>query len=337
MKNIGMSRLVKSLFQVTVFSLMLFSASTAYAYRFVVYADSRAVKGDPALFNREVLGFMNSQISTLTPKPAFALFLGDMVNRAWTTDYTHNNLTDWKAFMKAGLKKIPLYVAIGNTDLYGITGWTEYPLQDQFRQVFNDMPDNGPSQYKQLSYAFEYGKGKKRSLFVVMDAFGFYNAGGAWTNFDNGFDKAQIKWFSKTAKASDATHKFCLSHGPAFSVQGFPVQNSVREIWKQMEKSKFDMFYCGHEHIFSRWTINKAVYPLSTRKMTQTIVGSAGAVPDSASNVKVNPVEAHIYSGYTFVVVDVKDKKIIQRSYAVIPNGSGGFSTKLIDKFVVLK
>ena len=122
----------KKLIRLVLFLIALCQLSHMYAYRFVVYADSRAIKGDPALFNHAILGFINSQVSGLHPKPKFALFIGDMVNQAWTSDYTHNNLLNWKAFMKEGLGNIPLYVAVGNTDLYGSTGWTEYPLQDQF-------------------------------------------------------------------------------------------------------------------------------------------------------------------------------------------------------------
>ncbi len=204
-----------------------------------------------------------------------------MVNRGWNANYSHNNLLDWQAFMKEGLEDIPLYVAIGNTDLYGTTGWTEYPLQAQYQDVFKSLPNNGPPHYKKLAYSFEYGKGSKRSLFVILDSFGFFNDQGNWTNFDNGYDNEQIKWFANKAKGSTAKHKFTLTHGPAFSVEGFPVQDSVRTIWNIMEKTGFEMFYCGHEHIFSRWTIGKKEYPESIRKMTQTIVGSAGATPDN--------------------------------------------------------
>jgi len=323
--------------QITLFLIMLICVSQAHAFRFVVYADSRAPKGDPNLFNHEVLGYINSQVQSLHPKPRFALFLGDMVNRGWDATYSHNNLFDWKAFMKDGLGDIPLFVGIGNTDLYGNTGWTEYPLQAQYQDVFKNLPKNGPHNYKQLAYSFEYGKGKERSLFVILDSFGFYNAEGNWVNFDNGYDSEQIKWFSKKARCSTAKHKFTLTHGPCFSVEGFPVQDSVRTIWKIMEKFRFDMFYCGHEHIFSRWTIDKNVFPDSTRKQTQTIVGSAGANPDNPANVKVNPKKAHIYSGYTFVVVDVKGDKIVQRAYAAVPNVQGGFSTKRIDTFILSK
>ena len=66
--------------------------------------------------------------------------------------------------------------------------------------------------------------------------------------------------------------------------------------------------------------------------MIQTIVGSAGSPLDDISLVKVDFHKAHIYRGYTFVVVDVHEDKMVQKSYALIPKNAG-YTTRLIDKF----
>ncbi|WP_068468803.1 metallophosphoesterase family protein [Candidatus Protochlamydia phocaeensis] len=335
MKNFR--RYLLPIFQLAAVLTIFLTASQAYAFRFVVYADSRAPKGDPAAFNQAILGYINSQIAELEPRPDFVVFIGDMVNRTLSADGSTNNLAYWKAFMEAGLGGIPIFVAVGNTDLYGNSGWTEFPMQAVYQATFNEMPSNGPPNYNKLAYFFEYGEGKERSLFAVLDSFGFYESQGTLQNFDNGFDSEQIAWFYQVSSGSEAHHKFAFSHGPAFSIEGFPVNDSVRVIWNLMEEFKYDMFYCGHEHIYSRWAINKKVYPLATRKLTQTIVGSAGATPDPLSRVKVNPEKAHIYSGYTYVVVDVKDRLVSQRSFAVVSNGLGGLTTKKIDCFKLIK
>lgn len=311
---------------------ILLSSSQAYAYRFVVYADSRAPKGDPNLFNREVLAYINSRILKLDPKPDFVLFLGDTVNRGLAAD-GHNNLADWKKFMKAGLKGIPLFVAIGNTDLYGNSGWTEYPVQALYQSTFDYLPDNGPPNYKKLAYSFEFGEKSERSLFVVLDSFGFFESSGNMVNFDNGFDGEQIAWFYDVSSSSKAKHKFAFSHGPAFSIEGFPVNETVKVMWNMMEEFNYDLFFCGHEHIYSRWCIDKSTYPLAIRKLTQVIAGSAGAAPDDISKVVVDKEKAHIYSGYTFAVLDVKGKEVKQKTYAAIPNGIGGFACKKIDRY----
>jgi hypothetical protein len=238
--------------------------------------------------------------------------------------------------MKQGLGKIPFYTAVGNNDLYGNTGWTEFPLQTEFQNTFDSHPSNGPDNYKKLAYSIEHGKGKESSLFVVLDSFGFYTQNGALTNFDNGVDKEQLRWFAKKAKNSKARYKFVLSHGPAFSIEGWPVDHSIRKAWDLMNKNHFDGFYCAHEHIFSRWDITKKVSSHTKRTMFQTIVGSAGSPLDDISLVKVNFHKAHIYRGFTFIVIDIHEDKMVQRSYALIPKGTG-YTTRLIDKFVIHK
>jgi hypothetical protein len=313
--------------------IFVVNAPYAYAYRFVVYGDSRAAKGESTVFNRPILGAINAKIAALHPKPDFAFFLGDCVYPGWAHNYVHNNLLDWSKFMKRGLGKIPFYTAIGNNDLYGNTGWTEFPLQTQCQSVFDYLPSNGPHNYKKLVYSLEHGQGNERTLFIVLDSFGFYTKDGALVNYDNGVDQEQLDWFAKKAKNSKARYKFVLSHGPAFSIEGWPVDPSILQVWKLMGKNHFNGFYCAHEHIFSRWDITKKVYPQAKRTMIQTIVGSAGSPLDDISLVKVNFHEAHIYRGYTFIVVDIHEHKMVQRSYALILK-DGGYTTRLIDKFV---
>lgn len=334
--GIKVSRKISSFFFVLFFGLFVLDVSYAYAYRFVVYGDSRAAKNETTVINRTILGAINSKIAHLDPQPDFVFFLGDCVYPGWAQNYVHNNLQDWKKFMKKGLGKIPFYVAVGNNDLYGNTGWTEFPLQTEFQQTFDSMPSNGPRHYKKLAYSFEHGKGKDRTLFVVLDSFGFYKQNSSLVNFDNGVDEEQIKWFAEKAHNNKAQFKFVLSHGPAFSIEGWPVGSSILRIWDLMGKNRFDGFYCAHEHIFSRWNITKKVYPKAKRTMVQTIVGSAGSPLDDISLVKVDFCEAHIHRNFTFIVVDVHGGKMVQRSYALVWQGTR-YTTQLIDKCVIKK
>ena len=327
----------KSCLFALLFGICALTTPHVYGYRFVVYGDSRGAQGDSASFNAPILGAINAEIAKLDPKPEFTFFLGDCVRPAWAQNYVHNNLRDWKIFMQRGLGKIPFYTLVGNNDLYGNTGWTEFPLQTEFQRLFDRQPSNGPKHYKKAAFSFEHGKGKERCLFIAMDSFGFYRQNGSLVNFDNGIDQEQLKWVSKKAKNSKAHYKFVLSHGPAFSIEGWPVHSSIRRVWDIMGKNKFDGFYCAHEHIFSRWKITKAVYPQARRTMFQAIVGSAGSPLDDISLVKVNFQEAHIYRGYAFIVIDVGEKEMVQRSYALIQQDGGGYTTQLIDKFIVRK
>ena len=322
---------LKCLFVVAL-GVFVLNASQAHAYRFVVYGDSRSGAGDPPIFNNTILGAINAQIVALDPKPEFVFFLGDCVRPAVSTDYSHSYLLDWKQFMQQTLGHIPFYVAIGNNDLYGNTGWTEYPLQKLFQSVFTKNPSNGPRHYKKLAYSIEHGKGKERTLFVVLDSFGFQKVFGVQTNFDNGVDEEQLQWLEAKAKNDRVHYKFVLSHGPVFSIEGWPVHSSMKKVWSIMQKNRFHGFYSAHEHIYSRWNITKYVYPPVQHEMFQTIVGSAGAPWDAANLVKVNLLECHINRAYTFIVVDIHPHKMVQRSYALISNGPV-YTTQLIDTF----
>ncbi len=341
--------------QTSICITLLTSTVPAQAFRFVVYSDCRAPKYQSKidfphnLFNVDVLGYINSQITALTPRPAFVVFMGDMVNFASPKadgNPSTSNLDYWKTVMTNELADIPLYVGVGNSDLYGTTWWTELNLQTEFAQTFSNMPDNGPQtpvDFRHMVYSFEYGQGQEKSLFTVLDSFGIYYGMGYTTTVhcDNDFDPypfpaEQINWFSDTAAASDAHHKFVFAHGPAFSVIGFPVARNVSKIWDVALNNHFDTFFCAHEHLYYRWNIDQAADPTASGKLIQNLTGTSGAVPDSSTSVNANP-ENRIYFGYNFVVVDVESTTITEHAYAVASNGSGDYTMRLLDTIIIAK
>jgi len=109
------------------------------------------------------------------------------------------------------------------------------------------MPDNGPLGYSKLAFSVEFAN----SLFIVLDTFGFKEGN---INWDNGIDEVQYGWFYANASQSQARHKFVLSHGPAFSAEGWPVGNpAIRDLlWQAMKTFNFDFYLAGHEHIYAR-------------------------------------------------------------------------------------
>jgi len=333
---------------------LLVSVTSLQAFRFVVYSDCRAPKVDWTqpfpynLFNIDVLGYINSQVMELSPRPAFVMVMGDLVNRAYpkADPSVTSNLAYWKTFMTEGLPGIDLYVGVGNSDLYGNTWWTELDLQTEFAQTFSNMPDNGPQSpvdFRHMVYSFEYGEGTEKSLFTVLDSFGVYY-GMSYTSTvhcDNDFDpypfpNEQIDWFSAQAAASTATNKFVFAHGPAFSVVGYPVARNVRKIWDIALNNNFDTFFCAHEHLYYRWNISQKGDPTSVGSLIQNLTGTAGALPDTVASVNANP-ENRIYFGYNFVVVDVDGSTITEQAYTVVPDGSGGYTTQLFDTVTIVK
>ncbi|KKR97032.1 MAG: hypothetical protein UU47_C0003G0019 [candidate division TM6 bacterium GW2011_GWE2_41_16] len=331
--------------------ILFIQTSQLQAFRFVVYSDCRAPKADwdtkpfPAnLFNIPVLGFINGYIAGLYPKPSFAIFMGDLINRAFpkADPSVTSNLEYWKTWMTQSLGDIKLYVGIGNSDLYGTTWWTELPLQEEFAQTFSDMPDNGPQtpvDFRHLTYSFEHGEGTEKSLFVVLDSFGIYGTEPGAIHCDNdfdpvGYDDEQINWFAQQTQSSSAKHKFVLAHGPAFSALGYPVGANVRRIWNIAVAHHFDTFFCAHEHIYLRSNISNTTTTAIDNVLVQQLTGDAGALPDNPA--RYNNPNPRIYFGYNFVVVDVDGNNITQHAYKVVPNGNS-FSVELLDTLVIAK
>lgn len=311
-----------------VLTLLSFSPS-ANAFRYVVYGDSRSSTINPP-FNTDVLTYINSQVTSLDPAPDFVFFLGDSVRRAQSGG--HSYLGDWHTFMTNTLNGIPLYMVCGNSDIYGDTGWTEFSAQQAYQSEFTMMPSNGPSPlYQYLTYSFEFGEGDERSLFTVLDAFLVSAAGPTATHNDNNIDDTQISWFKQQLAASSAPHKFVLSHGPAFSPEGWPVGNGVRQVWDNA--TDCEVFFCSHEHLYSRW----APYPFTVSKCLQILTGTNGAPIDSSSaNWSHVDAQAHPFYGYNFVVVDVEKNNVVVRTYGVTANGNS-YTTQQIDAVRISK
>jgi 3',5'-cyclic AMP phosphodiesterase CpdA len=291
----------------------------------VVFADSRGNWNPGQEINTAALNFINNRIVNLNPKPDLVFFLGDMTTMAYDAA-GKRLLPDWKKLMTdagfsfAGLEpgKIPLYVAIGNHELYDAQGNYLASLQGEYQFFFSEMPSNGPADYDKLAYSLEFGN----SQFIVLDTFGFMDGNRNW---DNGIDELQYWWFYATALKSRARHKFVLTHGPAFSPEGWPVGNPpLRDrLWQVMTDLQFDMYLCGHEHLYARWR--------PTGDLLQIVSGSAGATPD---NKNKNPLINSRYPicafwDYIFTVVDVRGDQVTYQTYAARPQPSPTYTIRV--------
>jgi 3',5'-cyclic AMP phosphodiesterase CpdA len=302
------------------------AASGPDTCRFVVYADSRGNYTPGQEINAPALHYINNQVVNLNPKPDLVFFLGDMATVAYDAN-GKRLLPDWKILMEndgfcfggPSLGKIPLYVGIGNHELYDNTGNWQASLQGEYQYFFSEMPDNGPSEYDKLAYSVEFGN----SLFIVLDTFGFSDGN---TNWNNGIDELQYWWFEATALQSQAKHKFVLSHGPAYSCEGWPVGNPTTRdlLWQAMRAQHFDLYLCGHEHLYARWQ--------PTGSLLQIISGSAGATPDDPKLLL--PLSKSVYPiratwDYIFTVVDVQGDRVTYQTYAVPPQPSPTYMVKI--------
>jgi hypothetical protein len=345
-----------------IFITLLFLTAQTQAFRFVVFSDTRSdgtlTQPFPEnLFNKTVLDYINSQITGLSPRPDFAVFLGDAVVRGEPPidPSITSNLQYWKDYETAALDGIKLYMTVGNCDLNNAHSEPQLDMQIAFAQIFNNMPDNGPTDpvdFRHIVYSFEYGQGDEKSLFVVLDSFGIYSAQGYDTVFaDNDYDPfpydttpftpEQITWFNNQASASTANHKFVFTHGPTFSVEsspleGAPVSGKVKKIVDIAMDNKFDTLFCAHEHLFYRWNVGISAYPPASGTLIQNLTGTSGAPIDPPSTIHANK-EGRIHFDYTYVVVDVEGNNIVEKSYSVTSDKLGNFSTHLIDTVLLVK
>ncbi len=336
--------------------------------RFVFLGDSRSDSYGPSpvapenFINTAVLNPIVQQILNLSPRPSFVVFGGDMAYRGRYQHTTSTSTTSfytfqaWKNVMKpltdAG---IPVYTAIGNHELYDTHGGTFFLAnQTEYQATFTDNPNNGPAGYERLVYSFTSPKGD--SFFAGLDPY-YITADGPDTLTGN-IDDTQMNWLANQLANTSATHKFLFIHTPYYYVTSgtdepnpsgaLDVPNvSFTKLWQLLDSNKFDMFACGHAHLYSRKTIDSTVAPNPQtnpplppwqNNVVQLICGTCGA-PISTASPSVD-ASWHVFDAtnapntYYFSVVDINGVNTTVNSYGY-DTDTGAFST--IDTFRIKK
>ena len=226
---------------------------------------------------------------------------------------------------------IPVYVVIGNHELFETGGKISVQQQKDYQAVFSKMPQNGPPGYQSLAYSFTYGN----AFFLIFDTFYLDPAAGPLTE-DPHIEQAQFDWAGKqtaTANANPAViHKFAFSHAPAFSDENNDYKQYNANLWTRLNNNGFDAFFGAHEHLYGRFKVNAWTEPLIPANpwlgnVFQVIAGGAGAplVEVPTNTADVTQVQYH------YTVVDVKGGTVSVNAYSY-DNG-----TKPIDSFTVRK
>lgn len=288
--------------------------SQATSFRFVVLGDSRNADLSIAL-NTEKLTQLANMIGSLNPRPAFILFLGDLVSTGGTAQ-----LNEWKNVVAPLTNQgITIYPTVGNHEMAN----QNLSSQTEFQQAF-DLPTNGPGGYDELAYSFEYGN----SLFACLDS--YYHDGA--TYHPNDVSDAQINWLGSLLSSSSKTHKFVFTHSPAYPADGhvgssLDINPSRRNsLWSIIDSNRIDVFFAGHEHIYCRWYINTSVNSNWTNGVYEIISGGAGAPIYGVTRGFLPDV---IRAAYHYIVVDIEGNTASIKTY----NDSGAE----IDSFTVTK
>ncbi len=309
--------------------------------RFVFLADSRG-NDTVNLINTPVLNAINNQILALSPRPAFVVFGGDMALRGCVDGtYTFQAFKDVMAPLpNAG---IALYTLVGNHELTNSAdkGLTfRLANQQVFQRVFHENPGNGPAGYEHLAYSFTSPGGD--AFFAVLDA--YYLTADTLDTLNGSIDNTQLSWLTAQLAQTKASHKFVFLHPPYYYVASMPPFSNITytNLWKILDDNRFDLYCCGHTHLFSRRTIDSSIPPLPQttppiqwrHNVVQLITGTCGAGVEKSMGF-VDPVLWHIDDAdntYYFSVVDISGSKVTVTSYS----GNTGAYT-VFDSFTINK
>ncbi|MEI6885389.1 MAG: metallophosphoesterase [Bacteroidota bacterium] len=319
-------------------------AGTGETLRFVFMADCRG-KSTTDQVNYPALNAIIAQIGTLSPKPSFVMFGGDMSY----SGYINNSYTfqAWKdLFLPLTGNGISLFTVLGNHELYLSSSDSGFHLGNQlaFQQVFSENPGNGPPGYQYLTYSFTSPGGN--SFFAVLDAYYITHSFKDSTEGGN-IDSTQMSWLKAQVAQTKATHKFFFIHSPYYYVTNDPEEpsaanKSYTELWSFLDANKFDMYACGHSHLYSRKTIDSSVLPNPQttpptpawkNNVVQLLNGTSGTKPETTPVDPAIRVLWNVHNDtvtYYFSVIDISGGTVTVNSYR---GGTGAYT--VFDTFTI--
>ncbi len=288
--------------------------------RFVFMADSR---GDSLGYTIDTtaLNPIIRCIDTLKPKPSFIVLGGDMCYRGYV-DKQYTFQTFKNLFAKPMARGIALYTAVGNHELYhqhSRYGFLKVN-QEQFQTVFSENPSNGPAGYEHLAYSFT--DANSSSFFAVLDPYYLTTDTLHPKGLGGHIDEVQMNWLKSQVAQSGAKHKFLFIHCPYYYISNETLEpsqsdTSYTHLWSFLDNSKFDIYACGHSHLYARRTIESSLQPLPQtnpftapwqNNVVQLLNGTCGAGPDSGEIDPNVRKEWNVHDGaktYYFSVIDV--------------------------------
>jgi hypothetical protein len=352
-------RIISILCLVAAICSAAFLPASAFAenLRFVFMADGRGDALDDQV-NVLALETINAQILLLNPRPSFVIYGGDSVYRGHSGgnfNFSHF-VTAMAPLTSEGIK---VYTVMGNHELYdeGTPGFV-LANQQEFQNIFTDNPINGPPGYERLVYSFPSPGGD--ALFIVGDCY-YLTADDPNPNLNQEgnssqsgtFDVIQLAWLENQLAKTNVKHKFFFAHAPYYKIVGAQSsQNtSFTELWSILDKHHVDLFGCGHEHLYSRKTIDSTIAPapqwsppfLWKNNVTQLLTGTCGAPIDDGTLV-VDRYAWHVFNdfnapnNYYFSVIDIHGSKVNVTSYGAEPMVTTGGQVppfKVIDRFSI--
>lgn len=203
-------------------------------HQFVVYGD--CCSGIPGTPNEKNFAAVNRMLARLRPQPEFFCFLGDDVLGTKDYEALRRQWYYWLNTEMAWLdrKTIPMMHTTSNHNTF------DEQSEQVWREVFPDIPQNGPAGQEGLSYYIR----RNNLLLVAVN-----------TNYSGlGQGHVETHWLDRVlTKNADAVHKFVLGHFPAHPVNGYElypewriVPQDAEEFWKVLVRHRVHAYLCSH-------------------------------------------------------------------------------------------
>jgi hypothetical protein len=245
----------RSLSAVLVFLTVALGIASAQStsWKFIVTGDSRGTSAsDPV--NSVMLPKIAQTI--VNEHVDLSVWPGDLVYGASTQAELQAQLTTWRSLMApvydAGIGVYPIR---GNHDSLSRTTW---------RTVFPELPDNGPTEEKKVTYSVTH----ENAFFVGLDEY--------WTSHPHAVDQ---EWLNGQFAANTQPHVFVFGHEPAFKVvhadcldDNVTARNTLID---SIEAEGGRTYFCGHDHMYNHAQADDDGNP--NNDFHQVLVGTAGA------------------------------------------------------------
>ena len=275
-------------------SLLLAFCWTGHAetLRFVVAGDGRAEypwngrREPPA----EDIGGINQAINkeickaVIDEQAKIMLWTGDIVNVSEgagskpddKTRFLKNGLNAWRKIMQPLYDKhVTVLPVRGNYDVEWHERKDRTPNEIAgatavWREVFPELPDNGPDCEKKLSYYYATDS----VLFIGLD------------QYENRRHMVHQSWLDEQVLTAKNKRPFIFAYGhePAFvpgslmktveCLAAYPHRRD--QMWESLSNAGARVYFCGHDHFYDHMKVQRGTTP-SGPEMHQLTAGTAGA------------------------------------------------------------
>lgn len=309
----------------------------AQEFSFVVFGDCRS--GREANIDYRLNGVNYTILNRLITNagvhnPRFFLSSGDQSDGATTErDDAALQYETWKKAVAIANAQVPFYAGMGNHDSrsphikFGRKGAYDPPPPNSAEDLWAEnfvLPTNSPEPntgyppFKENVYSFDYANthviclNSNYQMVTQDDSIKYKDAG-----FTSRVGEPQLQWLKDDLKKAQGKLIVVYIHDNFYPTGGhvgsaldkFPAERDA--LWKLLESNNVSIVFCGHEHIYSRVTVDKTINPIYKKSIYQITAGGGGA-PTYAQDKKVAYLSNVLAfkRAYHYVLVTVKGKRI---------------------------